>query len=96
MRLEEENTKLKKLFAEATPRRACQVIGADRSSIRYCRRRPEDGPPRSRFSEIAALRRRLGYRMHILLRREGAIRNFCAAGRLNQSGHGQCEALAEE
>jgi hypothetical protein len=35
---------------EASQRRACQVIGADRSSIRYRRRRPDDGIIRSRFA----------------------------------------------
>src|SRR5215469_10168247 len=61
---------------EVSQRRACQVIGADRSSIRYCRRRPDDGPLRSRLREIAAQRRRFGYRrLHILLRREGIALN---------------------
>jgi putative transposase len=57
---------------EVSQRRACQVIGADRSSIRYRSRRPEDGLLRSRLREIAALRRRFGgRRLHILPRREG-------------------------
>jgi putative transposase len=57
-------------------RRACQAIGADRSSVRYRRRRPEDGPLRARLREIAAVRRRFGYRrLHILLRREGIMLN---------------------
>jgi putative transposase len=57
-------------------RRACQVIGADRSSIRYRSRRPDDGLVRSRLSEIAAVRRRFGYRrLHLLLRREGLLLN---------------------
>ena len=57
-------------------RRACQAIGADRSSARYRRRRPDDGLLRSRLREIAAVRRRFGYRrLHILLRREGVTLN---------------------
>ena len=57
-------------------RRACQAIGADRSSVRYRRRRPDDGLLRSRLREIAAVRRRFGYRrLHILLRREDLTLN---------------------
>src|SRR6516162_1164485 len=57
-------------------RRACQAIGADRSSVRYRCRRPEDGLLRSRLREIAAVRRRFGYRrLHILLQREGIVLN---------------------
>jgi putative transposase len=57
-------------------RRACQAIGADRSSVRYRRRRPDDGLLRSRLREIAAVRRRFGYRrLHTLLRREGLTLN---------------------
>jgi len=57
-------------------RRACQAIGADRSSVRYRRRRPDDGLLRSRLREIAAQRRRFGYRrLHILLRREDLTLN---------------------
>jgi putative transposase len=49
------------------------VIGADRSSVRYRSRRPEDGLLRLRLREIA-LRRRFGYhRLHIL--REGIAVN---------------------
>jgi putative transposase len=57
-------------------RRACQAIGADRSSVRYCRRRPDDVVIRVRLREIAAVRRRFGCRrLHILLRREGLTLN---------------------
>ena len=57
-------------------RRACQAIGADRSSVRYRRRRPDDGLLRSRLREIAAVRRRFGYRrLHLVLRREGLTLN---------------------
>jgi len=57
-------------------RRACQAIGADRSSVRYRCRRPDDVAIRIRLRELAALRRRFGYRrLHILLRREGLTPN---------------------
>ena len=53
-------------------RRACTLIGADRSSVRYAARRPDDAALRARMREIAHDRRRFGYRrLHILLRREG-------------------------
>jgi putative transposase len=64
-------------------RRACQAIGVDRSSIRYRRRRPDDGVIRSRLREIAVVRRRFGYRrLHILLRREGIALNHKKLRRL--------------
>jgi putative transposase len=60
-----------------------QVIGADRSSIRYRRRRPDDGIIRSRLREIAAVRRRFGYRrLHLLLRRERLLLNHQKLRRL--------------
>jgi hypothetical protein len=43
-------------------RRACQAIGVDHSSVCYRSRRPDDGRIRSRRREIAAIRRRFGYR----------------------------------
>lgn len=53
-------------------RRACRVIGADRSSIRYRSLRPDDSGLRTRLRELAHERRRFGYkRLHVLLRREG-------------------------
>jgi len=66
---------LRQRFA-VSQRRACRAIGADRSTIRYRRRRPDDGAVRTRLRELAAVRRRFGYRrLHILLRREGTIMN---------------------
>ena len=53
-------------------RPACQTLDVDRSPVRYRSRRPDDAPIRTRLREIAAVRRRFGYRrLHILLRREG-------------------------
>jgi len=52
-------------------RRSCQVLGFARSSQRYVRRR-DDTALRQRLRELAAERRRFGYRrLHILLKREG-------------------------
>ena len=57
---------------EVSQRRACQVIGADRRSMRYRSVRPDDAALRVRLRELAAVRRRFGYRrLLILLRREG-------------------------
>lgn len=68
---------------EVSQRRACQVIGADRSSVRYHSRRPDDDAIRVRLRELAAVRRRFGYRrLHILLRREGLPMNHKKLRRL--------------
>jgi putative transposase len=53
-------------------RRACSIVGADRTMIRYRSRRPSDAELRARLRELANERRRFGYRrLFILLRREG-------------------------
>ena len=53
-------------------RRACRVVGTDRTSVRYRHRRADDVPLRERLRSLASERRRFGYRrLHILLRREG-------------------------
>jgi putative transposase len=57
---------------QVSERRACSVIGADRSSVRYRSIRPPDDALRSRLRDLSSERRRFGYRrLHILLRREG-------------------------
>ena len=57
-------------------RRACTLIGADRSSVRYAARRPDDAALRTRMKEIAHDRRRFGYRrLHVLLKAEGLVVN---------------------
>jgi putative transposase len=57
-------------------RRACLIVGADRSTVRYRSRRPDDASLRLRLRELAAERRRFGYRrLHVLLRREGETLN---------------------
>lgn len=61
---------------EMSERRACSVIGADRTSIRYRSHRPDDADLRERLRELASERRRFGYRrLHVLLRREGVVVN---------------------
>ena len=56
-------------------RRACTIFGVDRTSVRYAPRRSDDGDLRSRLREIAAERRRFGYRrLGIMLAREGLAR----------------------
>jgi putative transposase len=68
---------------EASQRRACQVIGADRTSIRYRSCKPDDGVIRGRLRELAAIRRRFGYRrLHLLLDREGLHMNHKKLRRL--------------
>ena len=57
-------------------RRACGIIGADRTSIRYRSRRGDDTALRVRLRELAQQRRRFGYRrLHILLLRDGVTIN---------------------
>ncbi|ABQ39534.1 IS3 family transposase [Bradyrhizobium sp.] len=68
---------------EVSQRRACSVIGADRTSMRYRSRRPDDAALRARLRELAAQRRRFGYRrLQILLRREGTRVNHKKLRRL--------------
>jgi len=52
--------------------RACGLVGISRSLYRYCSRRSPAAELGSRIAELAALKRRYGYRrIHVLLRREG-------------------------
>jgi transposase InsO family protein len=53
-------------------RRACLIVGADRTMVRYRSRRPPDTELRGRLRELANERRRFGYRrLFILLREQG-------------------------
>ena len=57
---------------EMSERRACRVLGVDRTSVRYRATRADDGALRDRLKVLAQERRRFGYRrLHVLLRREG-------------------------
>jgi len=54
-------------------RRACHIVGADRTMIRYRSQRAPDTVLRGRLRGLASARRRFGYRrLVVLLRREGA------------------------
>ena len=48
-------------------RRACRAVGADRGSVRYRSQRPDDSAIRARLRELAAIRRRFGYRRLLIL-----------------------------
>jgi len=53
-------------------RRACTIIGADRTTIRYRSRRPPELELRKKLRDLASQRRRFGYRrLFVLLRGEG-------------------------
>lgn len=59
-----------------TERRACGLIDVCRMTVRYEPRRPDDTAIRVRLRELAAVRRRWGYRrLGVLLRREGLLVN---------------------
>ena len=68
-------------------RRACSTVGADRTSVRYRSVRPDDRTIRDRLREMAAERRRFGYRrLHVLLRREGQSQLVYNWPKLRESG----------
>lgn len=61
---------------DVSQRRACDVLGVDRTLIRYQSRRDDDAALRERLRDLAHQRRRFGYRrLHILLRRDGVMIN---------------------
>ncbi len=61
---------------EVSQRRACDVLGVDRTMVRYRSRRGDDGAIRERMRCLAAERRRFGYRrLHWLLGRKGVVIN---------------------
>lgn len=62
---------------EVSQRRAGRVIAGTRSNVRYQRRRADDAGLRTRLRDLAAERRRFGYRrLHQMLKREGTIMNL--------------------
>jgi putative transposase len=64
-------------------RRACSIIGADRSAVRYRHRRGDNAFTRTRLKELAAERRRFGWRrLKLLLEREGIHMNHKKLRRL--------------
>ena len=67
----------------SSERRACSLLGADRSTVRYRSRRPVDEALRARLRSLAAERRRFGYRrLGLLLAREGLRPNHKKLRRL--------------
>jgi len=69
--------------AVVSERRACGLVKAHRATCRYRRRRVEDPGLRERLRELAATRRRFGYRrLKILLKREGFAVNHKRVYRL--------------
>src|SRR5260370_36387427 len=69
---------------EVSERRACTALEVDRSSVRYRSSRPDDAMARARLRELAAIRRRFGYRRHhILMSREGLLTNHKKFRRLD-------------
>jgi putative transposase len=64
-------------------RRACGLAVVCRATVRYQTRRSDDESVRLRLRELAALRRRFGYRrLGVLLRREGVVVNHKRVYRL--------------
>jgi putative transposase len=64
-------------------RRSCGLAGISRSGARYRSRRSGDEELRERLRQLAAARRRFGYRrLHVLLRREGEVVNHKRVYRL--------------
>ena len=61
---------------DVSERRACRVVGADRTVIRYQSRCGDDGALREKLRDLAHQRRRFGYRrLHILLLGDGIMIN---------------------
>jgi putative transposase len=53
-------------------RKACQLVGANRTSVRYLSKKPEELLLKGKITGIAHEKRRYGYRrIHMLLKREG-------------------------
>jgi putative transposase len=77
---------------EVSERRACAALGVDRTSVRY-RSRADDAAARAHLRELAAIRRRFGYRrLHVLLRREGVVMNHKKLHRGTSAGPPSCWA----
>jgi putative transposase len=62
---------------DISERQACRYVGAARRMVRYVRMAKDDGPLRARLEELAAERRRFGFRrLAVLLRRDGVVVNI--------------------
>jgi putative transposase len=61
---------------QVSQRRACEVLEADRSTVRYRSKRVDDTEQREAIKRVAKERRRFGYRrINIMLQREGIYMN---------------------
>jgi putative transposase len=57
---------------DISERQACRYLGANRRMVRYVHQRQDDTALRTRLEELAAERRRFGFRrLAVLLRRDG-------------------------
>jgi putative transposase len=75
---------------EMSERRACMVVGADRTNMRYRSCRVDDDDLRSHLRKLAQQRRRFGYRrLHILLRRTDGSACSTSSTRSRASACGQ-------
>lgn len=71
------------LIHGVSQRLACEVLGADRSSVRYRSTRPDDQEQREAMKTVASERRRFGYlRIHVMLQRRGIKMNIKKLRRL--------------
>ena len=77
-------------------RRACSIVGADRTMVRYRSRRPPDAELRARLRELANERRRFGYRrLFVLLRRQGERSGINRIHRLYMLSRGRFQRWSE-
>ena len=68
---------------ELSERRATGLLKIDRSTMRYVSQRPSDAPERALLKELAAERRRFGYRrLREMARRRGVVMNLKRVYRL--------------
>lgn len=66
-------------------RKACQLVGANRASVRYSSKKPEELLLKGKITNIAHEKRRYGYRrIHMLLKREGVQVNHKKLFRIYQ------------
>ena len=80
---------------EISERRACMILGVDRSVMRYRARRSDDGAVRARLRSLAGERRRFGYRrLGLLLARKGVRLNHKKLRRIYAEERLQVAAVA--
>ena len=81
--MQRQAVEVMRLETAVSERRACGLVKAHRATCRYRRRRVDDPRLRERLRELAATRRRFGYRrLKILLKREGFAVNHKRVYRL--------------